>query len=116
MVKGVAADMAAYVSKSQPEDHRRLRDVSPFKIHRVRPVRLSRGWYPGGLAEASRVVRSRWTERAESITATDWQVWRGNESTGEPVPLRRPQSVAEGVTPSGLALVTDNGPALFQAA
>lgn len=116
LLKQVGNEMADYVTKAKAGEHRRLRGISPFKAERLRPVRLSRGWYPGGLAEAGRKVKAEWSAGAEPVAATDWRIWRVNHNTGEPSPLNAPVRPAEAVTPSGLALVTDSGPVLLQAA
>ncbi len=116
MLKSVGSEMAGYVAKASPVERSRMRGVSPFTVTRLRPIRQTRGWYPGGLAEAGRQVRAEWSAGVEPIVADDWQLWRVDQTTGEPSPVNGPVSAPEVVTRSGLALVTDNGPALLQAA
>jgi hypothetical protein len=116
LLKQVADDMAGYVAKAATPELARLRLVSPIRPSRLRPLRLSRGWYPGGLAEAARVIRSEWSAGAAPIQADDWQVWRLDQRTGEPTPLDRAVTAPAAIAPAGLPLAPDSGPVLLQAA
>jgi hypothetical protein len=116
LLKQVADDMAGYVAKAAAPEHARLRLISPIRPTRLRPLRLSRGWYPGGLSEAARVIRSDWSAGAAPIQADDWQVWRLDHRTGQPTPLDPAVTAPAAIETIGLPLATDTGPVLLQAA
>lgn len=103
VVKQVGGEMAGYVTKAKAEERSRLAVVGG----RTRPIRSSRGWYPGGLAAAAETVKAGWTpDGAETVKADDWHVWRIDQGTGEvrPVrPLRAVLSADSGLTVPSLA-------------
>lgn len=79
---------------------------------RNRPIRSSRLWYPGGLTGAAEAVKAEWSANLErvEVNAKDWRVWRVNHSTGELVPLTRPEcpiAAPEVDRRTNLALVPD---------
>jgi len=109
-----AGELARYVSKAATEQARAARALEGVTRHR--PIRLSRDWYPGGLGEAIRVVRSRWSDGAEPVKATDWAVVRRDPETGNIIVLQRPKRPKAPVNISAYRVVTDSGAALLQAA
>lgn len=114
LLKQVADDIAGYVSKAATPEHARLRLISPVRSKRLRPLRLSRGWYPGGLSAAAKVVTAEWSKGAPPIQADDWQIWRLDRTTGQPTLLTPP--APDTIAYTGLPLATDTGPVLLQAA
>lgn len=108
-----AESVAAYVSKAATEKARATRAVEGVTYHR--PIRLSRGFYPGGMGAATKAVKARWSDGAEPVTATDWQVLRRDE-TGRVIVISRPKASKQPVDISGYRVVTDRGPALLRAA
>lgn len=110
----VAGELARYVSKAATEQARAARALEG--ITRQRPIRLSRGWYPGGLGEAVRVVRSRWSDSAEPVTATDWAILRRDPETGYISVVKAAKRPVEPVNISGYRVVTDSGASILRAA
>lgn len=81
LTKQLAGEMAAYVSKVKGEQLKKKRvEEAAAKRVQVRPVRLSRGWYPGGFAAAEKVARLELFGHGESSQVIDdWQVWMQKE-------------------------------------
>ena len=109
-----AGELARYVSKAATEQARAARALEG--VTRQRPIRLSRGWYPGGLGEAVRVVRQRWSDNAEPVTATDWAIVRKDPESGHITVLNAPKRRIEPVNISKYRVVTDTGAAVLRAA
>lgn len=109
-----AGELARYVSKAATEQARAARALEG--VTRQRPIRLSRGWYPGGLGAAVKVVRRRWSDSAEPVTATDWAVVRRDPESGYITVLNAPKRRIEPVNITGYRVVTENGAALLRAA
>lgn len=108
-----AEGLAAYVSKAATEQARAVRAIEGATYHR--PIRLSRGFYPGGMGAATKAVKARWSDGAEPVTATDWQVLRRDES-GRVSVLTRPKAARPPIDVSGYRVVTDSGSAVLRAA
>jgi hypothetical protein len=108
-----AESVAAYVSKAATEKARATRAVEGVTYHR--PIRLSRGFYPGGMGAATQAVKARWSDGAEPVTATDWQILRRDES-GRVSILSRPKASKQPVDISGYRVVSESGSALLRAA
>jgi len=85
MTKALAREMSGYVAKLKEADELRRRRLIEEKAKRVqvRPVRLSRGWYPGGFAAAEAVAKARMLSKKEKVAGvTDWTLWQ-LQVTGE---------------------------------
>lgn len=109
-----AGELARYVSKAATEQARAARALEG--VTRQRPIRLSRGWYPGGLGAAVKVVRQRWSDNAEPVAATDWAILRRDPESGYISVVKPPKRPVEPVNISGYRVVTDTGAALLRAA
>jgi hypothetical protein len=107
-------ELARYVSKAATEQARAVRAVEGIKRHR--PIRLSRGWYPGGQAAAERVVKSRWSDGAQPVTATDWTLLRLDPVTDRVIVVAPPKTPKPAVDISGYRVVTETETVLLRAA
>lgn len=77
----VGGELAGYVTKARAEQMRQM----GAKGQRVRPIRNSRNWYPGGMAAARDAVVARWFPDASPGTdaVTNWQMFQLVPNTGE---------------------------------
>jgi hypothetical protein len=108
------AELAQYVTKAATEQARARRAVEGVKYHR--PIRLSRGWYPGGQGAAEKVVKARWSDGAEPVTANDWAILRLDPVVDRIVVVKPPKPRTAPVDISGYRVVTDSGPVRLLAA
>lgn len=75
----VGGELAGYVTKARAEQLR----VMGAKGQRVRPIRRSNGWYPGGMAAARAALIDRWHPGAERRDVDAWILYRLERDTGE---------------------------------
>jgi hypothetical protein len=77
----VGGELASYVTKAKAEQMRQMGS----KGSRVRPIRRSNGWYPGGLGAARGVVVRNWFPDSEGDVAgvTEWAMYRVEPATGQ---------------------------------
>jgi hypothetical protein len=88
LLKQVGGEMAAYVAKAKAGERASLRAVGGGRY--TRPVRSSRGWYPGGLAAAAEVVKAEWSPALTIArpAVADWHLWRVDQGSGEVRPIK----------------------------
>jgi hypothetical protein len=77
----VGGELAGYVTKARAEQMRQM----GAQGKRVRPIRNSRNWYPGGMAAARDAVLRDWfPEGSPALDAVDhWHLYRVIPNTGE---------------------------------
>ena len=77
----IGGELANYVTKARAEQMREMGS----KGQRVRPIRRSNGWYPGGLSAARDAVRRSWYPDAGDPTdgMNEWALYRVEPATGQ---------------------------------
>jgi hypothetical protein len=99
LLKQVGGEMAEYVAKAKAGERAELRAVGSGSY--TRPVRSSRGWYPGGLAAAAEVVKAEWSPglAVARPPVNDWHLWRLDTGSGEVRPVKALSAAPEVLTP-----------------